>query len=61
MSSYLDDPDTDSDTDVIVCNLSEEEIAAVKAQCAELKAEGNACFTANDFDGALVKYTVSYC
>ena len=58
MASYLDDPDTDSDNEV-ECTLSEEEIAAIKTQCADLKAEGNACFTSQDFDGALEKYTVS--
>lgn len=59
MSSYLDDPDTDSENEV-VCTLSEDEKSAIRSQCAELKAEGNACFTSNDFDGALLKYTVCY-
>ena len=57
MATYLDEPDSDSDNEV-VCTLSEEEIEAINAQCAELKAEGNACFSAQDLEGAVQKYTV---
>ena len=57
MSSYLDGPDTDSDNEV-TCTLNEEEIAAVRAQCAEFKDQGNECFQASNLEGALEKYTV---
>ena len=57
MSSYLEDPDTDSDAEVI-CTLTEEEKEAISSQCLILKQEGNALFSSKDYEGALVKYTV---
>jgi len=57
MSDYLSRADS-SDEEAPVCTLNEVEIAEITANCATLKAEGNACFSAKDYDGALAKYTV---
>jgi hypothetical protein len=59
MSDYLEKADSSDEEEAApVCTLSETEIAEVRENCAALKAEGNACFSAKDYDGALAKYTV---
>mmetsp|Transcript_7110 Transcript_7110/g.10602 ORF Transcript_7110/g.10602 Transcript_7110/m.10602 type:complete len:179 (+) Transcript_7110:52-588(+) len=56
MTSYLNEPDTDSDHEV-ECSLSEEEINELKIRFETLKAEGNALFSSQDLEGALEKYS----
>lgn len=57
MASYLEEPDTDSDEEV-VCTLSEEEKQEIASQCLALKQEGNALFGSQNYEEALQKYTV---
>lgn len=58
MSGYLDDDHDTSDDEGQVNTLTEDEIDAIRAQCGDIKAEGNALYSSKDFDGAIEKYTV---
>ena len=60
MSDYLDKEDSSDEEETVVCTLSDDQIAEVRAQCASIKVDANACFSAQDYDGAIVKYGVSY-
>lgn len=57
MSNYLNSEDSDEEASEIVCTLSEEEVNAVREQCAEIKTEANAAFAAKDYEVAVEKYT----
>lgn len=64
MSSYLNEEDSESDVEskpkkVSVAPLNEEERAAILAQCAALKTEGNGHFSKSEFESALEKYTAA--
>jgi hypothetical protein len=56
--SYLEDPDTDSDAE-LVCSLSEEEIFEIRGQCDQIKIEGNEFFKTQNYEGAIERYSVS--
>jgi hypothetical protein len=57
--SYLEDPDTDSDAE-LVCELSEEEINEIRNQCNQMKMEGNEFFSSQNYEGAIERYSVSF-
>lgn len=59
MASYLEEPDTDSDEEII-CELTEEQKNEILQQCLQLKEEGNLFFKDNNYQNALEKYTVSF-
>ena len=60
MSSYLEEDDSASDDEKIVVSevISSEEEAAVRESVAAAKAEGNKCFGAKDYEGAITHYSV---
>lgn len=58
MSDYLNKVDSsDEEVEAPVCTLQDFEIADIRANCANLKAEGNAFFSDKDYNSALGKYT----
>jgi tetratricopeptide (TPR) repeat protein len=57
--SYLNSKDSDSDEECQTLNVTEEMIEEAKAQAIVLKAEGNAFFSAQDYDSAIKKYSAA--
>jgi hypothetical protein len=57
-SSYLEEADTDSDSEV-VCTLTEDEIFEIKSQCSEIKLQGNQYFSEKNYEMAIERYSVS--
>lgn len=57
MASYLEEPDTDSDQEV-VCTLTEDEIIEIQNQCNAIKGEGNQYFTTQNYELAIERYSV---
>jgi hypothetical protein len=55
--SYLEEADTDSDSEV-VCPLTEDEIFEIKAQCNEIKLQGNQYFSEKNYEMAIERYSV---
>jgi tetratricopeptide (TPR) repeat protein len=57
MSSYLDSPDSDSEVESPSTHVDEDKKAEVLSSIQNMKAEGNAYFSQNNYEKALELYT----